>query len=142
MQSSSTRLSSKDEAAISAVLKRFSEAYVARDADAALALFLPEEETVMIGSGEEEISLGFSEVKRVMLRQFAEWDALSFELKWGSALGRGPIAWVATVVSATDSRQRKSTGRFTAVLEQRHGRWLFVQTHFSFPVGFGGDGST
>lgn len=139
MQSSSTRLSSKDEAAISAVLKRFSEAYVARDADAALALFLPEEETVMIGSGEEEISLGFSEVKRVMLRQFAEWDALSFQLQWGSVSGRGPIAWVATIIAASDSRNRKSLGRFTAVLEQRNGRWLFVQTHFSFPVAFGDD---
>ena len=136
------KLSSENEAAVVAVLKRFSQAYSTRDADAALALFLPTDETVMIDSGEEEISVGFSKVKNVLMRQFAEWDALSFELKWGSALGRGPIAWVATVVSATDSRQRKSTGRFTAVLEQRHGRWLFVQTHFSFPIGFGGDGST
>ena len=131
------RLSSENEAAVVAVLKRFSQAYSARDADAALALFLPEDETVMIGSGQEEISIGFSQVKKVLMRQFAEWDALSFELKWGAALGQESIAWVATVVSATDSRQRRSTGRFTAVLQQRHGQWFFVQTHFSFPAQFG-----
>ena len=93
----------------------------------------------MIGSGEEQIAIGFSEIDRVLLRQFAEWDALSFELQWGSVEGQGRIAWVATITTATDSRRRRSTGRFTAVLEQRRGRWLFVQTHFSFPVGFGDD---
>lgn len=132
---------SEAEAAVVSVLRRFSDAYKARDADAAISLFMPGDETVMIASEEGEIAVGFSQVER-FTREFVKCDALDFELKWGSVRVSGNVAWVATVLSATDSRQEETIGRFTAVLEQRDGQWLFVQMHFSFPSPFGTENET
>ena len=47
------------------------------------------------------------------------------------------MAWVAgraTVQARVDGQDLTLTGRFTAVLEQRQGRWLLMQTHFSLPA--------
>jgi ketosteroid isomerase-like protein len=49
----------------------------------------------------------------------------------------GAVAWVAgraSVQARVDDQDLALTGRFTAVLERRDGRWLLMQTHFSLPA--------
>jgi ketosteroid isomerase-like protein len=70
-------------------------------------------------------------------RDFAQSEALSVDYQPQVVSEAGPVAWVAgraTVQARVDGQDLTLTGRFTAVLEQREGRWLLMQTHFSLPA--------
>ena len=89
-----------------------------------------------IGTREDEKSLGLDEVRTHLERDLAQSEAISIEPGWTSVSAAGSVAWVAGdgIIHVKASGQEISfPGRFTAVLEQREGRWLIVQRHFSVP---------
>ena len=127
----------KTEAAVMSTLNRVIEAYVNRDMDSALACFAPDPDLVYIGTGVDEKRLGPNEVRMQLERDWAQTEAVSIELGWRSVSAAGSVAWVASdiIVRAKASGQEISfLGRFTAVLEQRKGRWFIMQRHFSVPA--------
>jgi len=127
----------KTEAAVMNVMNQLTEAYAKRDLDAVLALFAPDPDVVFIGTGGDEKRIGLTEIKAQFERDFAQSEALSMELGWSSVSAAGSVAWVAAdaITHAKVKGQEISfPGRFTAVLEQRSGRWLLLQVHFSMPV--------
>jgi ketosteroid isomerase-like protein len=92
---------------------------------------------VGIGTGPDEWRVGPEQFKTQIERDFAHSEALSVEYEPLVVSEAGPVAWVAgraTVQAWVDGQDLTLTGRFTAVLEHRGGRWLLVQTHFSLPA--------
>ena len=125
------------QAAVQATLQQWKDAYSRRDVDGALAVIAPDEDVVGIGTGPDEWRVGPEEVKAQLERDFAQSEALSVDYEPLVVSEAGPVVWVAgraTVQARVEGQGLTLTGRFTAVLERREGRWLLVQTHFSLPA--------
>ena len=125
------------QAAVRATLRQWKDAYSQQDVDGALAVIAPDDDVVGIGTGPDEWRVGPEEFRAQLERDFAHSEALSVAYEPLVVSEAGPVAWVAgraTVQARVEGQDLTLTGRFTAVLEQREGRWLLVQTHFSLPA--------
>jgi ketosteroid isomerase-like protein len=125
------------QSAVQATLQQWKDAYSRRDLDSALAVIAPDDDVVDIGTGPDEWRVGPEAFKAQLERDFAQSEALSVDWEPLVVSEAGPVAWVAgraTVQARVDGQDLTLTGRFTAVLEQRDGRWLLMQTHFSLPA--------
>lgn len=125
------------QAAVQATLQQWKDAYSQQDVDGALAVIAPDDDVVGIGTGPDEWRVGPEEFKAQLERDFAQSEALSVDYEPLVVSEAGPVAWVAgraRVQAWVEGQDVSLTGRFTAVLEQREGRWLLVQTHFSLPA--------
>jgi ketosteroid isomerase-like protein len=131
------RASPQTQAAVQAALQQWKDAYTQRNLDRALAVIAPDDDVVGIGTGPDEWRVGPEQFKAQVERDFAQSEALSVDYEPLLVSEAGPVAWVAgraTVRARADGQDLTLTGRFTAVLEQRDGRWLLMQTHFSLPA--------
>lgn len=125
------------EAAVMTVLNRFAEDYAKRELEGVLALFAPDSDVVMFGSGADEKRVGLTEIKALVERDWSQSDAASFTYRWTSVSAAGPVAWVAadvTFKAKVGGQEVTLLGRLTGVLENRAGNWLLVQGHFSLPA--------
>jgi ketosteroid isomerase-like protein len=128
----------KTEEAVLAVLKRMAEGYSKRDLDGILALFLPDPDVIMYGTGADEKRVGLSEVEAQVKRDWAQSEATSMVLDWHSISAAGPVAWMAADMAfkaKVGGDEITLPGRLTTVLERRGEDWLIAQAHFSFPAG-------
>jgi ketosteroid isomerase-like protein len=124
-------------AAVQATLQQWKDAYSQRDLAGALAVIAPDDDVVGIGTGPDEWRVGPGAFKAQLQRDFAQSEALLVDYEPLVVSEAGPVAWVAgraTVRAWVDGQDLTLTGRFTAVLKQREGRWLLMQTHFSLPA--------
>ena len=131
------RASPSTQAAVEATLQQWKDAYSRRDVDGALAVIAPDDDVVGIGTGPDEWRVGPEEFKAQLERDFAQAEALSVDYEPLVVSEAGPVAWVAgraRVQARVEGQDVTLTGRFTAVLERRDGRWLLLQTHFSLPA--------
>ena len=133
------------EAAILDVMNRFMESYRGRDLDGLLATTVPDEDLFLYGTGIDERRVGRDQFKQQAQRDWAQTEALDFQLGWHSISAAGPVAWVA----ADGLGQGRVAGqdlqfpmRMTAVFEQRDGEWLLVQSHISVPAAGQEEGSS
>ena len=119
------------------VMKRYNEAYAERDVDGVVALFAPDPDVVIIGTGEEGKRIGLNEIKAQLERDFTQSQAASIEFIWYSVSSEDSVAWIAADciahVNMAGGKEITLPVRSTAVLEQRAGRWLIVQSHASIP---------
>jgi len=128
---------SKTEAAVMTIMNQFAEAFTKRDLDAALALFAPDPDVVLIGTGGDEKRIGLAEIKALFERDFVQFEDASFKIGWHSVSAAGSVAWVVAdlVIRAnTGGREISLQARETAVLERRGDRWLIIQSHASLPA--------
>lgn len=136
----------KTEAEVVAVLNKLSDAYAARDVNSVLALFVPDPDVVMIGTGADEKRVGLDQIKVQAERDWTQTEATS--LTWGSwqmVGSAGSVAWVAgdaTFKVKTGGQNITLSGRMTAVLEKRGSTWLIAQAHFSMPLSEQGAGQS
>jgi ketosteroid isomerase-like protein len=131
------KASPRTQAAVQATLQQWKDAYSQQDLDAALAVVAPDDDVVGIGTGPDEWRVGPEEFKAQLERDFAQSEALSVDYQPLVVSAAGPVAWVAgraSVQARVEGQDVAMSGRFTAVLEQREGRWLLMQTHFSLPA--------
>jgi ketosteroid isomerase-like protein len=125
------------QAAVQATLQQWKDAYSQRNLDSALAVIAPDDDVVGIGRGPDEWRVGPEEFKAQLERDFAQAEALSIDYEPLVVSEAGPVAWVAgraRIQARVEGQEVAMSGRFTAVLEQREGRWLLMQTHFSVPA--------
>jgi ketosteroid isomerase-like protein len=124
------------EAAVMAVLDQFKQAYQEREIKPLLAVFAPDPDVVVYGTGADEKRVGLSEIQKQVERDWDQADASTFEWGWHSVSAAGPVAWVAadTFAHAMLAGQEVYIPlRFTAVLERRATGWVCVQAHISTP---------
>ncbi len=134
------------EAAVLATLNAFTATYRQRDLDSFLALFAPDPEVVLIGTGADERRVGRAAIQAQAERDWSQSEAASFDFtRWSSVSATGTVAWIAAegVVRVLDKGQEVTLPmRMTTVLEQRGGQWLFVQMHCSFPASEQAEGQS
>lgn len=127
----------RTEAAVMSTLNKFIEAHLSKDMDSTLSFLAPDPDLVYIGTGVDEKRLGLNEVRVQLERDWAQYELASVDIVWSSVSAAGSVAWVASdiIVHVKVGGQEISfPGRLTAVLEQRSGRWLLMQRHFSVPA--------
>lgn len=140
------KANAKTEAEVMAVMNQYNEAYARRDVDGILALFAPDPDVVIIGTGQDEKRMGLAEIRAQLERDFAQSEAASIEFGWHSVSRAGSVAWVAAdcvaQVKMQDGQEMSLQARATFVLEQRAGKWLIVQSHGSLPTAGQGEGQS
>ena len=133
------------EAAIMAVMKRFFEAYETRDLDGFLALFAPDDDVVLIGTGADEKRVGMTEIQAQVERDWSQSDSISLSMGWYMVSAAGPVAWLSADVAFQGSaggQEFSLPGRLTGVLEKRGESWLMVQAHLSAPLAGQAEGES
>lgn len=133
------------EAEVTAVLTRLSQAYTQRNSGDLLAVFAPDPDVVLIGTGVDEKRVGREEVKVQVERDWAQSERVVMELTPNVVSATGEVAWVSgdfTIKVTSGGQEVTMPGRITAVLEKREGKWLIAQAHFSMPFGEQGAGES
>lgn len=122
------------EADIVATLDRYAEAYCAKDVDRLMALFDPEDDVSVIGTGHDELCSGRDEVRELFERNFAEATAESFEWHWRQVTVRddtGVAATSLTIRLDIDGDHVEVPVRWTVSLHKTNGQWLRLHRHAS-----------
>jgi uncharacterized protein (TIGR02246 family) len=125
------------ETAVKEVLESFADNYAKRDLKGVLALFAPDADVVMYGTGADEKRVGLAEIRRQVERDWSQSDTTSMTFGWTSISAAGSVAWLAadiTFEANVGGQEITLEGRLTIVLENRSGKWLIVQGHFSLPA--------
>jgi ketosteroid isomerase-like protein len=133
------------EAAVLAALEQTRQAYEQRDMARLLALFAPDPDLVMYGTGADEKRVGVAQVQAQAERDWAQSEAASFEWSWPSVSAAGSVAWVAADVighARVAGQEVHFPLRLTGVLEHRGERWLWMQWHFSVPAAGQAEGES
>jgi ketosteroid isomerase-like protein len=125
------------QAAVMATLEQFKHAYEQRDLQGLLALFAPDSDVVLVGTGADERRVGLAEIRAQAERDWAQAEA--FAVEWGGTWvsAAGPVAWVTAEAVGrvrAGGQEMELPLRLTVVLEQRGGRWLWMQVHTSVPA--------
>lgn len=121
---------------IQSILDKFREGYGKKDIDILLSLFDPDPNVLVIGTGEDEKRTGLEEIKIQFERDFSQSEELTVEFKNVAISQQDSVCWIAAdthVYLSVQGRAMHVFLRFTGVLANRDGLWLFVQTHFSLP---------
>jgi len=133
------------ESAVLSVLDQFAEAYAGRDIGKLRALFVPDSDLVLFGTGADEKRLGLAEVEVQAKRDWSQTEASSFSRDWTSISAAGDVAWAAcdaTFRLKAGGQEMAMPARGTVVLEKRSGKWLIAQAHFSFPASDQAEGES
>jgi len=126
------------EAAVKAVLEKLAKAYAGRDLALVRAVFAPDPDLVMYGTGADEKRLGVAEVEAQAKRDWSQSDVAAVRYRWISVSAAGPVAWAAADADfnlKAGGQEMTLPARITFVLEKRGEEWLIVQAHFSLPAG-------
>lgn len=118
-------------------LDRYSATYAHHDLDGILALFAPDPDIVLLGTGADEKRIGFDEVRQQFERNFNETEASTITWGWRHVSVVGNMAWVAADAAIAVRVAGKDVHfpiRMTIVLEHRDGTWLWVHRHASVPA--------
>lgn len=125
--------------AIMAVIEKFNEAFTRHDIEGVMSFFAPDQDVVVIGSEEGEITIGPEELRARLELTLLRPENLgwSWQAHKVSLSGSGTVAWAA--IDATLHMQHEGRGgsvpyRITCVLEKRDDAWLIVQWHGSEPA--------
>lgn len=137
------KANAKTEAAVLTVLNKFAEGYVKRDVDGILALFAPDPDVIIFGTGADEKRVGLTEIRTQVERDFSQSDSATLTYEWTSISAAGSVAWVAADAAMKvriAGQEIALSGRLTVVLENRAEKWLIVHVHFSMPFAGQGGG--
>jgi uncharacterized protein (TIGR02246 family) len=117
------------------LLTRYARAYERKDIETIMAMIAPGPDTIFVYPGPGGLHVGKSAIKAVYERDFAKFVSATIDYTSLSIRVRGKVAWFTSEWVATiDTGDGEVTipARWTAVLEKRNGKWLFVQAHFSY----------
>lgn len=125
------------ETEIRSLLYELADAYYAQDLPRLLANYAPDDEAILLGSTAEERLVGRDAIGRAFQQDFARSGRVCVEYGWTSVSARDNIAWAAAeclVHLHAGGEDISLPSRITIVCENRDGRWLIVQQHFSLPA--------
>jgi ketosteroid isomerase-like protein len=131
------KANAKIEVEVLGVLNDWLENYEKRDIDGLMALFAPDDDLFLFGTGIDEKRIGPAEVKYQAERDWSQMEALAFNFTSHHVSATGLVAWVAAEglgQGRVGGQEIEFPLRMTAVLEKRGDRWLIVQSHVSLPA--------
>jgi ketosteroid isomerase-like protein len=117
-------------------LTQYEAAYEKKDLGALMKLIAPGAEVVFFEADEKGRYVGPDQIKAAYENSLKQVKSIKGEYKWTSVGSKGDVAWFATEVLFdvdTGEDKFKQLGRWTGVLEKKNGKWLLLQSHFSFP---------
>jgi uncharacterized protein (TIGR02246 family) len=125
------------EKEIKAVLDAYAAAFEKKDVSAIMSLFATDSNVFFVDSDTEQPFSGIDKIREAYTRDFSNMESAT--LKYSGALvgSKGDVAWFATGISANvtvEGEKMTVPAQWSAVLEKRGGKWLIVQSHFSFPA--------
>jgi ketosteroid isomerase-like protein len=121
---------------VTQTLKGMFAAYKKRDLKGVLSFWAPDPDIVFIGSGSNEKSVGRTQFSASLKRDFSRADITGIDFKNFAVSSSGLVAWFSaemTFRGIADSKEFGLPGRLTGVMENREGKWLWVQMHHSVP---------
>ena len=124
-------------AEVRSVVYQMAERYGALDADGVLAMFV-EENTVLVGTGADEVRFGTAEARLQVVRDMSEVDGLSMGMENLSVnvFGEAAFAYSDAVINASvDGESFKFPVRATIGLIRTSDGWRIAQIHFSVAYG-------
>lgn len=139
------KANAETEAAVRNVMNQFLESYQKRDIESLMALFSPDEDVFLFGTGGDEKRRGPDEVRYQAERDWSQMEALRFSFPEYQISAAGPVAWIASEGVGEGSAGGQTLRfplRMTAVFEQRGDKWLMAQTHVSVPAVGQEDGNS
>jgi len=122
---------------VQATIKKFTDAYQARNLQAVLDCFVPDADLVLYGTGADEKRVGPEQLRAQVERDWAQSDSIALSFGWTSISAAGPVAWLAMDGSFTvraGGNDMTVPARASFVLENRGGKWLIAHSHFSTPA--------
>ncbi len=126
------------EKEITSVLDTLNKAYLEENIDEALSIVANDENVIFIGTSERDKVKGIQALKKAFLEDFDNIDTLSADYPWVDIITNGKIALVTAdfkaIMKTSDGKTEKIIARQTLTLEKIKGKWLILQSHFSFPV--------
>lgn len=129
-----------DEATTAEVLdaiRCYRDAYARRDAAALQAVCAPDADLVILGTGQDELAVGWPAAFVQFQRDWDQVDTIDWEWGWTSVSAAGPVAWALCethIHARMGSIRVDAPTRLSAVLELRGDRWLIMQLHVSIPA--------
>ncbi len=126
----------KTDQEIKDFLAQYEKAYENKDVSALMKLIAPGAEVVFFEADEKGRYVGHDQIKSAYENSLKQVKSIKGEYKWTSVGSKGDVGWFATeVLFSVDMGKDKfkQMGRWTGVLEKKDGKWLLIQSHFSFP---------
>jgi ketosteroid isomerase-like protein len=124
-------------AEIDAAIGKLAGAYRERNLQDFMACFVPDEDTVVIGTGSDEKRVGPEQIRAQVERDWSQTESIEMAFEWKSISAAGPLAWVALEGAfriRAGGQAMALPVRTSLVLEKRRGQWLVVHAHFSAPA--------
>ena len=128
---------SRSSDAIRAVLTQFGERYAAGDADGVLALF-DGEESVVVGTGADEVRFGLAAIRAQVERDFSQADSIAMTFGDVRISEAGDAAFVYAAVAfegVVDGETFRLPARLTLGLVRSGDEWHARQFHTSVAFG-------
>jgi ketosteroid isomerase-like protein len=128
---------SKTEAAVLAVMDQWMKSYQERDLEGLMSQVSPDDDIFLFGTGIDEKRIGRDEFKAQARRDWAQTEALAFNLNERRVSAARPVAWIASEglgKGKAGGQEFEFPFRMTAVFEQKGDRWYMVQGHVSLPA--------
>lgn len=128
----------KTQTEVTQAFKGMFEAYKKQDQKAFLSYWTPDLDVLVIGSGIDEKRVGLAEIINGLERDWAQGTVESIGVKNFAVSAAGYVAWLSADVTFHGKTAEAGdtfdlVGRLTGVLENRNGRWLWMQMHLSVP---------
>ena len=120
--------------AIKSTLEDYAKAYCEKDIDALMRVFDDSDNISVIGTGADEICVGRGAVKELFLRNFSEATAKKFNWDWMDTRLSDSHAVVSvkfTIHLEYMNEQLKIPLRWTVVVKNENGRWVWIHRHAS-----------
>lgn len=125
------------EKEVKALLDTYATAFEKKDVAAVMSLFAPDTNVAFVDSDTELPFSGSDKIREAYTRDFSHMESATLKYSGTIVGSKGDMAWFATAIRASvvvDGEKMTVPAQWSAVLEKRGGKWLIVQSHFSFPA--------
>ncbi|MCW4001265.1 MAG: nuclear transport factor 2 family protein [Candidatus Bathyarchaeota archaeon] len=136
----------KTQAEVTLAFKGMFDAYKKQDLKTLLTFWAPDPDIFILGSGADEKGTGLADLKKSLKRDWAQGTVESIGIKNFAVSAAGFVAWLCADISfhgkAAEGGVIDFAGRLTGVMENRNGKWLWMQMHLSLPSSLQAEGQS
>jgi len=129
--------------AIKASLEAYAKAYCSKNIEAMMDLFDNSDNISVIGTGADELCVGLNEVRDLFLRNFEEATATAFNWDWLDiriSENHAVAAVTVTIHLEHNGNELKVPIRWTVVLKNKNGKWVWIHRNASTAASNQDDG--